>query len=180
MSTIASFYLLDIENIPSLKERALTPVGMLQRKMLGINIGVGKWQDSFHEFLVANSQELNHFHGSGSVIFTEVFDFLESQSIDIETFIDKDLSSLLSTARNGGYWAFQNESARSLGKAIESVQVSTEMIKTFLEQSETETLTTDENTTIDVATKIVTEGVDAFKNWILQVREGMIGLLHIG
>lgn len=180
MSSIASFYLVKIEQIAVLKDLAGQPVGPIKNKFLGITFDTGKWRDPFYDFLQTEAQELGEFHESGSIIFTEVFEFLESRSLKIVDFADEELSNYLATTRNGSCWVFKFENAHSLAKSIETIENSSQMVCEFLEHSDTETLTFDGSLSINEAAELVSKGITVVKNWLLQVNQETIGLLSIG
>lgn len=178
MSAIASFYLIHNEQIPVIRELAKLPCGPVKRKFLWFTFNTGKWYDPFWEFLSTNARELEQFEWSGYVIVGEVYLFLNSHAISMETFADEELSDCLSNARESFVLAFRRECAQRLVKTIDRLQPNEAMIRAFLDSDEMKL--PDDDNEAQTPIEAVLDGFEILRRWLLQVDDEHIGLLRVG
>jgi hypothetical protein len=165
MSAIASFYLLQHQDVDRLKDLATQPVGPAAG---------GKWHDPYWEFLFANARELQQFEWSGYVML-DVWHLLDSRSTKLEEYCDKPLSDCLRKARRGTILVFRAEPGKTLAQRITADMPDEKTLEAFLTSAETVAPDGDHS-----PAEAVLDGLHILKSWLSDLDEHHVGLLTIG
>lgn len=169
MSIIASFYLVKLEDIETLKDLALKPAEPITRKFLWHTVTTNRWRSPFWEFLHSQYHELEQLGWSGSVMLA-VESFLLADSIDILNFADKELSEFFQKARESYFAIFRKQGAQQLAEILAKYD------RTKLEDP----LQTNTDIPEEIPSGVIYEGRIKLRNWLLQVDEAHLGLYYIG
>jgi len=171
MSIIASFYLVRIEDVAKLKYLAKQPVGFTSRKFLWIKFKTHQWHDPFWNHLHEKTQELGKFNWSGSAMLAVDY-FLESSLIELSGFTDQELTDYFSKTRGSGNLVFNREGAVRLRETIARLNPTPESIEEFLDSTK--------EIPEDMPLQAFVDGVTILTDWLSQVDDSCVGLLHIG
>jgi hypothetical protein len=166
MSAIASFYLVRDEDMACLKDLATQPVGP---------IAGGQWHDPYWEFLFANARELEQYEWSGYVIGSEVYFYLQSRSVTLDDYCDKELSDFFCEARGSTVLIFRAAAGKELARLIECNWPDEGSLVAFLNSADMASPIRDV-----VPVGAVFDGLRVLKSWLSQVDERNLGLLSIG
>jgi len=172
MSSIASFFIIEVTRLEALRKAAQQPVGVDPQRPSLLGSKSADWRDPLAQFLHDDARELDRFAWSGSVMVA-VEQYLRSLNVDLFGSADQELSNFLSSAR-GGSWIviFRHDGAYALAQILTGLATTSLAINTYIDHGD--------DLPDDFPENGIREGLATLKYWLSQIQVSQAGLLSVG